>query len=110
MAKMELFTIRELHLIDSGELEKDFNDQLKALVNDCVNRPGIEKDRTLKLELILSPAKKSDGTCEDVFVLCRTSSKMPSRPVAPYRMAATKNGALKFQPDSPLDPEAQEDE
>lgn len=109
-----LFSIRELHQIDGGELENDFNDQLRRLVADCMDRPGIDKNRTLKLEIQLSPDKKSDGTCDDVFVECFTSSKMPSRPVRPYRMSATKNGGLKFSPSSPLNtdslPGPEEDE
>jgi len=69
-----------------------------------MERPGIEKARKLILTIEVTPDKKTDGTCDDVFVECSTTSKQPNRPVRPYRMAANVKGALRFQPSQPLDP------
>lgn len=105
MAKQQLFTIETLHLLDDGALAEDFNKQLTALVQDCVGRPGITKTRTLKLEVKVEPIATVKGECEDVRITCVTSSKAPNRPITSYRMAATKNGGLKFAPDSPESPD-----
>ena len=101
---LKVFSIRELHQIDAGELEKDFESQLRMLVVDCMQRPGIGKVRKLTLDIEITPDKKSDGTCDDVYVECFTHSRCPNRPVRPYRMAANIRGNLKFQPSQPLNP------
>ena len=106
----QVFSIRALHAIDEGELEKDFDQQLRMLVADCLERPGIDKARKLILEIELKPDQKSNGTCDDVFVECSTHSKCPNRPVRPYRMAANVKGGLRFQPDQPLGAEPDQED
>jgi hypothetical protein len=103
--KQQLFTLKTLHLLDDGELAAAFDEQLAGLVKDCLARPKIEKERTLKLEVKVEPYVKTDGTCDDVVVKCFTSSKAPTRPITPYRMNSTVNGGLKFAPDSPDSPD-----
>ena len=101
----QLLTLSTIHVLDDGELAKDFNEQLQALVKDCVSRPGIDKARELRLTVKIKPAALANGQCDDVFVECFTTSKQPNRPIEIYRMRTTANGGAKFQPDSPLSPD-----
>lgn len=76
----QILTLATLGALDDGHLASDFDAQLRALVQDCINRP-------------------------DVIVECLTSSKAPNRPITAYRMQTTANGGLRFQPDSPGSPD-----
>lgn len=98
MAKLELLTVASLHAIDG--LAADFDSQLAAAVLDCRERPGNNGARKIKICVEVSPCETGD----DVTVHVTTESRSPSRRLADYRMMATRNGGLKFNPQSPSDP------
>ena len=103
--KQQLLTRKTLPSYATGELETRFNDLLVKLCKDCIERPGIDKARTLTLKVTLHPKKKDDGTADDVIVAIGLETRGPGFPMSPYLMRATANGGLRFQPESPMDPD-----
>jgi len=103
--KPQLFTLKNLHLLGDGDLERDFEVTLASLVKDCTARPSIEKLREVKLVVQLKPKVNQDGTCDDVIVSVQVASKALAKQVSPYVMRATVNGGLKYSPDSPTNPD-----
>jgi hypothetical protein len=88
-----------------GELATDFDEEVARLAKDCIARPSVGKVRELKLLIRFVPHTKQDGTCDDVHVDCQVVTRTPAKQRQPYLMRATVNGGLKFQPDSPLNPD-----
>lgn len=100
----QLLTLRSLHLLGDGTLDTDFTATLAAAARDCVERAGIDKTREVKIVFTLRPVIAANGSCDDVEVDVQVASKSPAKQVPTYTMTCTKNGGLKFQPDSPGDP------
>lgn len=99
MAKT-VFRLESLHKIDA--LKEDFDRQLKAAVEDCRERPGLKQAREVTVKLKIVPHAQD---ADDVVVHVQTTSKTPTRAIDPYRMQRTMNDGLKFQPNSPIDPD-----
>lgn len=103
--QQQLFTLKTLHQLGDGNLEADFEATLQGLVKDCLARPSLDKTRQVKIVIDIQPKLKQDGTCDDVIVDVQVASKAPARIIPPYVMRATVNGGLKYQPDSPDNPD-----
>lgn len=95
MKNLQLFTMKNLHLI--GGLADDFDAQLKTAVRDCRERPGMKKPREITIRLRCCPHENGD----DVLVEVTTGNKMPTKVAETYRMMATAQDGLKFNPDNP---------
>ncbi len=74
-------------------LADDFDAQIEALVADCIKRPGLAKDRTLKVEIRIRPhaTDPQDVTIEPVI-----ATKRPSTVLDPIRGRCTKRNQLQF--------------
>jgi hypothetical protein len=103
--KQQLLCLKTLPSYAAGDLTKRFDELLAKQVKDCIDRPGIEKARTLTLKITLRPKKKQDGSADDVYVDVDLATKGPGYPLQCYLMTATNNGGLRFQPDNPMSPD-----
>ena len=95
MKNLQLFTMKNPHLIRG--LAEDFDGQLRTMVRDCRDRPGMKKPRELTIRLRCHPHENG----EDVLVDVTTGNKLPTKIAETYRMMATTADGLKFNPDSP---------
>lgn len=83
----------------SPEAAEDWQRLLLAAVRDCIDRPMVDKARTvtLKLEVYPHPSDK-----DDVLIEPTVTTKTPSRKHGAFRSMVTRNGQLllKFADDS----------
>lgn len=103
--KQTLLTLKTLPSYATGDLTKRFDELLAKQVKDCIERPGLDKIRTLTLKVTLRPKKKDDGSCDDCWVEIDLGIKGPGFPMPSYLMSATNNGGLRFVPDNPSAPD-----
>lgn len=89
--KTATLKLETLHLIPL--LAEEFEAQVSALVADCHRRPGLNKKRTLKIELEITP---TTDDAEDVFIQPVISSKRPSMAIDKVRGRRTRQGQLQF--------------
>lgn len=89
--KTATLKLETLHLIPG--LGEDFDKQVESLVADCKTRPGVSKERTLKLELKIEPHEED---ADDVWIRPVITSKRPSTMVDPIRGRRTRSGQLQF--------------
>lgn len=91
MSKVAPFKLENLHFIPG--LKDDFNRQIEALVQDCKQRPGLSKSRTVKLEFEIEPHADDP---DDVWIRPKISTKRPATSIDPIRGRRTKSGQLQF--------------
>lgn len=101
------FSLSELSAYAGGELAQNFDALLAAAVRDCVERPTVEKKRTVSIVINVTPVRDSDGTCSDVVLDVQTPAKTPAKQLQPHVMRATVSGGLRYAPDSPTNPDQQ---
>jgi len=83
-------------------LREEFDRRMADAVADCKTRPGLNKCREVSLTIKIWPAPQEP---DDVLVDHAVKSKIPIREIDRYRMQTTVNNGLKFQPNSPVDPD-----
>jgi hypothetical protein len=103
MAGYQAFSLRNLYKITP--LAEAFDDLLRSLARDCIDRPGETKNRELTIKLKITP-DASDP--DNVIVEPVIGNKMPSRRIDRYRMTTAADGEIRFQPNFPLDPHQQD--
>jgi hypothetical protein len=99
-------TLETLSLVDGGAAAVAFNEFLKAAAKDCEDRPVLDKDRTVSINVKMRPKVGSRGDCDSVEVELEVVSKGPAHKTMPYVMDFKQGGALVFHPDDPHDPES----
>lgn len=103
--QLKVFTLEGLAELHGGDVKADFETVLQALVKDCTSRPAIKKKRQVSIVIDVEPILAKDGTCDNVAVSVQVASKQPARVVPTHVMQATVKGGLKYNPDSPSDPD-----
>lgn len=105
MPFMEL-TLTSLDQLDDGRVAKAFLHELKRAVQDCMDRPGDDKARTVSLELKITPVvSTANGILEMEGANGEFSikSKVPDRKSKTYSFRANKKGQLAYSSTSPED-------
>ena len=100
MASKSVYNLAGAQKIAS--LQEEFDKRVAAAVEDCRQRPGIKKAREVTLTVKLTPHPQD---ADDVFVDHEVKAKLPIKRIDTYRMQATNNNGLKFQPNSPEQPD-----
>lgn len=90
--------------IDNGRIEAAFNQALKTVVKDCLDRPGDVSARSVTMKLIVRPVKAADGICEDLDVEFKIDPKIPARHSKTYRVQPHPTGTALINPASDKDP------
>lgn len=97
-------TLSSLKDLDDGRVSKAFDHEIKRAVQDCIDRPGDKKARTVMIELELTPVVSTEGGiletegCKGEFTI---RSKVPSRKSKTYEFKANKQGHLSYSSNSP---------
>lgn len=107
MRELKELTLATMAEIDGGRLAIAFKQALKRCAEDCDDRPGEKKARTITLTVAVEPRVDEDGLCEDCDVRVTIADNVPKRKSKPYNCSLRKGGHLMFHPDS-LDDHEQE--
>ena len=83
-------------------LREEFNRRMSDAVADCKSRPGVKQPRVVTLIVKVTPHPQEP---DDVLVDHEVKAKTPTKHIDRYRMQATANNGLKFQPNSPEEPD-----
>lgn len=95
------FTLDNLRHLDFGKAAEAFNQQIRRVANDCLDRPGDANPRKVNMEVMVKPAVNDDGSCDRVKLQIQVTSKVPSLRTRVYDVGLRKNGILAFSEDSP---------
>lgn len=91
--------------LDSGALRIEFNKQLQALVQDCHDRPYLEKPRVLTLKVALKPVANKQGgpnaMSESIVTAWTCEPKAPTRGSSMTVCSVMNDGSLVFMSDMP---------
>lgn len=100
MATLEKFSLKSLSTIDGERIALAFEQALRRVVQDCEDRPGEKKERTVSLTLAVKPVLDSDGVCDDCNIQVLVSDNVPKRKSKVYNMSVRKGGHLVFNNES----------
>lgn len=99
---LKLSTIKE---IENGKLERAVDRELAAVAKDIRDRPGLEKTRTVMVQLEFTPVSDGLGDTDPLAKFkFRVKSNVPSKDSAEYTLGVNGAGAFEINPDSPDDP------
>ncbi len=98
--KQEL-TLENLKELDFGKVDVAFARHLKRAVEDCMDRPGDETARVVRLSFLLKPVKDQDGHADDVAMQCQVTSKVPAHKSKVFSCRPRKGGHLFFDSETP---------
>lgn len=101
--KLSLAAFSELH---NGEVDEQFTQLQKSIIDDLENRPHIAKAREINIKLKYIP-RMDGGALDDVKVIVDFGTKVPGYSSREYTMTPkTLNSerTLVFQPMSPENP------
>lgn len=102
-------TLENLNLLNFGQISKIFDQQLKAMVKDCEDRPLEKGPRKVAIVFLLTPDPDIGGIqpiCDKVDVACDVQSTVPKTKTRVFSMKPKQDGSLAFNPDIPEDAEA----
>lgn len=100
MRNLKSFDLQSLARIDGGRIAIAFEQALRRVVQDCDDRPGEDRARTVTMSLACKPVLDSDGLCEDCDVQISVTDSVPKRKSKIYNMSLRKGGHLLFNDDS----------
>ncbi len=89
-------TLDSIKDLDGGRVYEAFQQAIKRIVNDCEDRPGVEKSRTVSLQVVATPISADEGSLDTVKVQFKVIEAMPKRESKAYDMMARKGGMLVF--------------
>jgi hypothetical protein len=96
--------LSSLDKLDDGRVAKAFLHDLNRIVQDCYDRPGDKKPRSIVLEFAVVPVASTENgqlECESVEGQFRVKSKVPERRSKTYSFKGNTKGHLAFSVDSP---------
>lgn len=87
-----------------GLLAAAVEQELKRIAQDLHNRPALDKDRLLKIEVRLRPVPTDGGALDDATMKFSVSSVMPKRESRKYVVMPGPDGRLETNDVSPSQP------
>lgn len=102
MAVLQL-DINNLKVLDGGRIEAAFQQEIKHVVLDLMDRPGDDRERSVTMKVLFKPICDETGECERVNVRMDIGSKLPNRKTRVFDMKARKSSKgpmLVFNEDS----------
>lgn len=98
---LHALTLENLENLDLGKASIAFNQQIRRIAEDCLDRPGDGNARKVTLEVVAKPVTNDDGSADRVKLQIQVTSKIPSYRTRVYDLGLRKNGVLVFSEDSP---------
>lgn len=99
---LEKFTLSTLATMDDGRIKEAFEQSIKRCESDCKDRPGLDGERKVVLDVTLTPVPDENGVLDSVDIQFKIKDTLPKRCSKTYNMRATRGGLL-FNEISPDD-------
>lgn len=99
---LERFSLGTLATMDDGRIKEAFEQAVKRCEGDCKDRPGVDAERKVRLDVTLIPVPGEDGDLDSVNIVFKITDTLPKRCSKSYNMKATRGGLL-FNEISPDD-------
>jgi hypothetical protein len=101
---LRALSLENLERLDFGIARETFDQQIKRIALDCLDRPESTDPRKVIMEVIVRPIKEQK-TCEHVDVQIKVKSSIPEYHTKVYDMKMRANGLIIFNEDSPDNPD-----
>jgi hypothetical protein len=101
---LKKLTVETLHELDFGSIGIAFQKHLARVVQDCIDRPGDKRARTVLLEMKVVPVVEIRGStidCEGAKGTFKLKSKVPDHETQELDFAVRHDGSLVFNEESP---------
>lgn len=96
------FIISDLREIDGGRISEALKLQLKRVIEDCRDRPNLDKPRKIKLQIEISPtADPKTFALDGINLSFRLNSTYPNMERVDLNLGCKANGQLFFSEHSP---------
>lgn len=102
VAKLKAFTAESILTIDEGRIREAINIAFKRAFDDCADRPTLDKERKVKIEVCFTPV--GEDRLDSINVAFKIGESGPPRSSRPYNMRAQSDG-LVYSELSPEDPD-----
>lgn len=103
--KQEL-CLKNLSNLDFGKIDVALQKQLERCTEDCLDRPGDDRPRTVLLRIDLTPEKTATNDPDHVNMEMQITSKLPTHRSKLFQLKPQKRGSgtvLLFDDESPDD-------
>lgn len=94
-------TLENLEHLDFGKVDVAFQQHIKRVALDCLDRPVDDKARIVTMKVSVKPVPETDGTCDHVALQIKLSSSVPDHKTKVYDLLVKRSGQLLFSEDSP---------
>ena len=102
---MKTLALGSLADLDNGKVNMAVNQAIRRCGNDCADRPGDSRKRTLTIKVDFVPVLEVDsGVLDVVNVGFKIDTKLPADQSTEYPMTPSPGGLMEFNPASPHDP------
>ncbi|MHA7813234.1 MAG: hypothetical protein ACX94C_07585 [Phycisphaerales bacterium] len=91
------FTLETISQIDEGVIAHEFNQKLEAIRQDLHDRPNLDKDRTIVMEVKFRPSQHASFAAETQF---RIKHSIPPARSRKYEVGTERRG-MSINPASP---------
>lgn len=96
------FVISDLSEIDNGRISEALKLELKRVLDDCRDRPTLDKSRKIKLQIEVSPtADPKTYSLDGVNLSFRINSTFPNRERLDLNLGCKADGRLYYSEHSP---------
>ena len=100
MATKQL-TLDALKDFDLGKVDVAFQQALRAAAQDCIDRPGETKARSVTLAFAMAPIVEVEGHCDSVKAEFQIQTTLPKKVSKRYEFFVDKRGNLSFSEHAP---------
>lgn len=108
VTEQQVLTLSSIQHIDNGKVALNFNQLLRAITRDVIDRPGDKSKRKVMLTIELSPDLDADtATLDTIKTTFKMKTALPVLQSAEYPMLADSEGRQHFQPTAPFQPRQQ---
>ncbi|TAL43982.1 MAG: hypothetical protein EPN91_05295 [Salinibacterium sp.] len=90
---LERFKAASIATLDGGRIGVALDQAFARAREDCIDRPGVEKGRTVTLEIVITPVCDEKGL-DSCTVEFSVKERMPARESKVYSMRATPSDLL----------------
>lgn len=90
------FDIAALGEFDGGRIAEAVNQEIRRVINDCKDRPQVEKVRSVTLQFDFEPLMDDQRELDACNLSFQIKSNLPKRESKTYNVGVKKDGRLFF--------------
>ena len=100
------FSLESMKELDGGKALEQFQEAVRRIVRDCIERPADKRKRVATLQLVPVPVPTIEGNtidCDGTKGAFQCKVTLPQWETSPVDFGVQQSGDLIFNPDSPRD-------